>query len=239
MKTLLIATTTVIGLASINGAQAEDRFGFSMRLGNRGSIHFGSGSRYGSRDRSRTVYRPESRRPVSIPVPVVVPTRTPLQASGRSQNEAFGARLHVDELAVQLTRQVTAALWEMHLHHRHSPGFAATYREMYSLLNDAKHVHELAHEEVRRPRLGERDHIARDLLNMDELLHHVEDDIAGWSSHSSRHHGHGSSLHSQVSTIGQTLHHLLTDYGVTGRSGADSPPPPPANNVAPPAPLRR
>jgi hypothetical protein len=164
----------------------------------------------------------------------------------------FGGRRHVDQLAAQLVRQANDVCLEMYYNHRHNPGHRETYREMYQVLQDAKHIHELVHDNYHRTRHNQDDHIARDLLEMDGLVHHIEEDIAHWTpAHSHRGrglgshaavHGQGQNLQRLLGQFGETLHHLMDDYGVRSQipRGGEAPPPdagvtaPPPDNSAPP-----
>lgn len=163
---------------------------------------------------------------------------------------AFGARSHLDELAVQLKNQANDVCWEMYRHYQHNHDFRETYREMYQVLQDAKHIHDLAHEDAHHNwgGQGHEDHIARDLHDMDRLFHHIEDDVEHWDAgrggYDPYHHrdhyfrGHyGGDLHAKLHRFETTLHHLMRDYGVRSRVGeyrpAPGPPSAPPGDFAP------
>ncbi len=181
-------------------------------------------------------------RPPQIQAPprtVVVPPRV-----SQPRTYKFGGRSHVDALAAQLERQANAVCLEMYRNYRRNPGYRETYREMYTVLQDAKHIHELVHDHYHEQRHDTDDHIAEDLYHMDELVHHIEDDIRGWVS-DRRYHDQthfyprsGDSLQRLMSEFTDTLHHLMEDYGVRRRiSGNDGEAPPPEDDlVAPPPP---
>jgi hypothetical protein len=156
----------------------------------------------------------------------------------------FGARRHVDDLAARMARQANEICLEMHYNYRHNPGYRETYREMYQVLQDSKHIHELVHHDhYHHTRNRQDDHIARDLVEMDSLVHHIEEDIARWApAHSHHAHGHHAMVHGQSQNLhrlmdqfAENLHHLMTDYGVKSQLGpGGEAPPPDAGATAPP-----
>ncbi len=153
----------------------------------------------------------------------------------------FGAKMHLDTLVVRLHDQANEVCWEMYLNHQHEASFRATYAEMYKILQDLKHIHELSHEDaVHNHGPGNEDHIAHDLHDVDQLFHHIEEDIASWGvlNHwdHNPYHRHGSRLDLKMKMFEQTLHHLMRDYGVTSRVGVKQGAPPLPNQGAP-APL--
>lgn len=156
-------------------------------------------------------------------------------------NYKFGARMHLDTLVVRLHDQANEVCWEMYLNHQHEASFRATYAEMYKILQDLKHIHELSHEDaVHNHGPGNEDHIAHDLHDIDQLFHLIEEDIDNWglANHWDRnpYHRHGSRLDIKMRRFEQTLHHLMRDYGVTSRVGVKQGFPPIPNQGAP-APL--
>jgi hypothetical protein len=179
----------------------------------------------------RIEFQPQRRQVVVSPPRTTTPTYT------------FGARRHVDDLAVQLSRQANAICLEMYYNYRHNPGYRETYREMYQVLQDAKHIHELVHHDhYHHTRNRQDDHIARDLVEMDSLVHHIEEDIARWTparsqqahGHHAMVHGHSQNLHHLIEQFAETLHHLMTDYGVKSQLGPGGEAPPPDAQTAPP-----
>lgn len=170
---------------------------------------------------------------------------TPQVRAPQVRTYTFGARNHVDDLAVLLMRQANSICLEMHRNYRHNPGYRETYREMYQVLQDAKHIHELVHDHYHhRDHRGERDHIASDLHEMDGLVHHVEEDIANWTPAHAHHdhfhhgavHGQGQNLQRLMHSFSETLHHLMTDYGVRSQIGQSGEAPPPDGDIIAPPP---
>ena len=117
----------------------------------------------------------------------------------------------------------------MHDDYQHEREFRETYREMYTLLQDAIHIHDLAHDDAHRGTDNE-EHIAEDLHHMDKLFHHVEEDIEHWSSRN-RYHSHDLAYRMERFEI--TLHHLMNDYGVRSKLPAPKPSGPPALQTPP------
>jgi len=147
----------------------------------------------------------------------------------------FGARRHLDTLADRLRREANTVCWEMYYNYQREPGYRTTYREMYKILEDSIHIHNLAHDDVHHYThhgTDNEDHIAEDLHDIDQLFHHVEDDIRYWSSRN-RYHRHD--LAYKMERLEITLHHLMEDYGVRSKRPAPKPPggPPPTSSVPP------
>jgi hypothetical protein len=70
---------------------------------------------------------------------------------------------------------------------------------------------------------------------IDDLFHHIEEDVAGWMRHPrsagngySRHHGpERSPLTGSMAALETSLHHLLKDAGIRRAPLVDPAPPPP------------
>jgi hypothetical protein len=160
----------------------------------------------------------------------------------------FGAKQHMDDLAVTLTRQLKAVCLEMHRDYQGNPGYRETYAEAYEAWQLSEHIHELVHDRYHTTRHDD-DHLARDLNELDALFHHVEDDVAHWHrthGHSHTVHGHGrtygrsTDLHVLMAQAEQTLHHAMDDYGSRSkyRTYTDNTVPPAPVGVNPPSPGR-
>jgi hypothetical protein len=158
----------------------------------------------------------------------------------------YGGFSHIDDLAIELEQRARDILWEMHFHYRHNRDFDVTYVEAYSMLTQAKHLHAAEHR-------GDRSAIARIAQELDELFHHVEDDVRTWRP--SRRHfvghglgghgvghglghgfGHGGALPEKTEAMELTLHHLMQDVGL---DGATTDPPAPGGFGNPPVPRLR
>jgi hypothetical protein len=135
----------------------------------------------------------------------------------------FGGYAHVDDLSARLERMVNALCLDLHHNYRHNKGFAATYREAYEMLSTAKYIHAKEHQ-------GDRAEVSRRLVAMDEMFHHVQDDVKGWSRRQRRQVGQGG-VQTKLAAVEATLHHLMHDVGV-GENGGGSMPSP--GEAAPP-----
>jgi hypothetical protein len=120
----------------------------------------------------------------------------------------FGGYSHVDDLAGRLQRQANELCLDLHHNYRHNAGFATTYREAYQILSTAKYIHAKEHQ-------GERDEVARRVDELDGLLHHVQDDVKGWSRRHRRQIGR-TGVQTKLALVEATLHHLMHDVGVSG-----------------------
>jgi hypothetical protein len=140
----------------------------------------------------------------------------------------YGGFSHIDELAVEMEQRARDILWEMHFHYRHNRDFDVTYSEAYSMLNQAKFIHQAEHR-------GDRAAISRAVTELDHLFHHIEDDIRSWRT-SHRHFSSRGSLSDKMEAMELTLHHLMEDVGI---EVSTTDPPPPGGFGNPPAPSLR
>ena len=138
----------------------------------------------------------------------------------------FGGFSHIDDLAVQLEQDANQLCLELHYNYQHNPGFRETYREAYEILTTAKYIHGLEHS-------GNRDKLRQAAAELDQLFHHVHQDVATWTAHYHRRVGQDG-LTGKIARLETTLHHLMDDVGVRTQYGDDQAPAP-ANETAPPA----
>ncbi|QDT04443.1 hypothetical protein K227x_28340 [Rubripirellula lacrimiformis] len=140
----------------------------------------------------------------------------------------FGGFSQYEDLSGRLETLVNELLLDLHYNYSHNHGFQETYAEGYQLLGVAKFIHEAEHNRDMQAMRSQ-------LSGMDQLFHHIEDDVRGWS----RHH------HRQIGTLGivaktemieATLHHLMHDVGVSldGQGVEQAPPPVQGVEQAPP-----
>ncbi len=123
----------------------------------------------------------------------------------------------MDELASRLERLSNQFCRDLHYNYSHNPGFRETYREAYQLFQVARYIHAAEHQRDRRA-------IQEELRGLDQLFHHIQDDVRGWSRHHHRRIGRYG-LASQIAMIESTLHHLINDVGVKPtslRQGAEA-----------------
>jgi hypothetical protein len=153
-----------------------------------------------------------------------------------SRQPRFGARSHLDALSIDLQSRANAICWEMYNNYQRNRGWRETYAEAYKLLQDSKHIRQLVHAAEHHGARNELQHIAADLAEIDELFHHIEEDIARWRPARVDPHDHHFHAHPDLRTLvedyEETLHHLMADYGVKSQL----PPAPGGNNDAPPPP---
>lgn len=123
-------------------------------------------------------------------------------STGKAQSHVLR---HIDQLAVQLERDVEAMHDEVHAHFRNTPQFRHLDHDVAEMEKLARHIHDVVHQgaSIR--------HLRHDVNELDRLFHHVEDlvhDLA-WSRRVDRR----TIVHFQVSMqrIGRTLHHLRAD----------------------------
>jgi hypothetical protein len=145
---------------------------------------------------------------ISYYVPRTYATNSQRYVAAKPLQLEFGGYAHVDDLAGRLERQVNQLCLELHHNYRHNAGYAATYREAYTILEIAKYIHDKEHQ-------GDRDEVARRLDEVDGLFHHVQDDVARWSRRQARQIGQGG-LQTKLQAVEATLHHLMHDVGVEG-----------------------
>jgi hypothetical protein len=113
--------------------------------------------------------------------------------------------------------------------YQHNAGYAATYREAYTVLQSAKYAHAKEH-------LNDRDAIRQHVTDMDRLFHHVQAELGQWSRHHHRQFGSGGVIE-KSSAVEALLHHLCYDVGIEPHSAdAVAPAPREVEETAPPPP---
>ena len=124
----------------------------------------------------------------------------------RPKQVTFGSFSHVDDLATRFETLSNEFCLDLHYNYSHNPGFRETYREAYQMLQVAKYIHAAEHQHDRRA-------IQEELSGMDQLFHHIQDDVRGWSRQNHRQIGQNEIV-SKMALIESTLHHLMNDVGV-------------------------
>jgi len=143
----------------------------------------------------------------------------------------FGSFSHVDDLAFRLEKLSNEFCLDLHYNYSHSPGFTETYSEAYQILEVAKYIHAAEHHNDRKA-------IAERLGGLDQLFHHVQDDVRGWHRHHHKQIGQ-LGIQSKMDLMESTLHHLMNDVGVAEtiideHGEEQAPPPAGGNGIAPP-----
>lgn len=118
----------------------------------------------------------------------------------------YGGFSYCNDLTGRLEAQLNLLCLELHYNYQHNPDFAQTYREAYSLLQQARQMHALDHQ-------GQRDAIRQAVTSVDQQYHHIQSDIANWTRQNNRHLPPGDAL--QKAANGEAiLHHLCYDVGI-------------------------
>lgn len=131
----------------------------------------------------------------------------------RPQEIRFGGFSHVDDLAIRLEDMANQLCLDLYYNYSHNFEFRVTYGEAYQVLEVARFIHDAEHHE-------DRDAIRSRLQGLDDLFHHVQDDVRGWSRHHHRQIGTLGIL-SKMDVLEDTLHHLMNDVGVHLAPGVD------------------
>lgn len=154
----------------------------------------------------------------------------------------FGAGKHLIELSERLESLTNELCLDLHYNYRQNRNFNEIYGEAYQLLEAAKFVHVNAHQ-------GDRKDIRRSATKIDNLFHHVQEEVSRLRRNEQRRVGQ-LSLEGKTEELQAVLHHLLYDLGVKpdhdkhddddhdrgpGRPGRQEAPPP----VGRPGPPRR
>jgi hypothetical protein len=124
----------------------------------------------------------------------------------RPEEVVFGAFTHVDDLAIRLETRANELCLDLYYNYSHNFEFRATYSEAYQVLEVARYIHDSEHRH-------DRDAVQDQLRGLDDLFHHVHDDVRSWTRHHRRQIGESGIL-SKMDLLGSTLHHLMNDVGV-------------------------
>ncbi|AMV20190.1 hypothetical protein [Planctomyces sp. SH-PL14] len=141
----------------------------------------------------------------------------------------FGGFAHVDDLAARLEDMANQLCLDLHYNYQHNPGFAETYGEAYQILQAAQWAHAKEHQQ-------DREGLARTLGPMDDLFHHVQQDVQGWQRTHRRQIGQ-LGIVDKMANMEDLIHHLMHEIGVRpshDRGDEIAPPPGGALEQAPP-----
>lgn len=116
----------------------------------------------------------------------------------------------VDELAFALMRQTAAATREVRFGFRNAPQYKHLYQDVYDMYRAADHIHDVAHV------AGNQRHILKDVEQLDELVHHVQELIdemsgpaVGHSRHYQYHYGHRPSSQYHMRRLNHLMHDIV------------------------------
>jgi hypothetical protein len=140
----------------------------------------------------------------------------------------FGGFKQTHQLAERLKFEANRLCLDMHYNYPHNRGFAQTYREAYEILQTA--------DNLGGARLS-RSNIRQQATELDELLHHVQEDIKPWTRNERRPIGEGG-INGKAEVMESILHHLLYDVGVSPQHLPEEEQAPPPRDSAAPAPDR-
>lgn len=140
----------------------------------------------------------------------------------------FGGYARFEDLSGRLESEVNRLCLDMHYNYQHNPGFAEAYREAYALLESARFVHAKEHQ-------NDRDAIRHHVTQMDQLMHHVLEEIRPWSRQHVRQIASGGVIE-KSSAVEAILHHLCFDVGVEPHGDDEPAPAPGAAEEQAPAP---
>jgi hypothetical protein len=166
------------------------------------------------------------------PTPVVRVTSSfqsaqlPVQVVQQPVQMQYGGYVRYEDLSGRLETEVNRLCLDMFYNYRHNPGFDQTYREAYALLEACRFVHSKEHQ-------GDRNAIRDQVVQMDQLMHHVQGVVQQWSRLHVRQVASGGVIE-KSSAVEAILHHLCYDVGIEPH-GDDEPAPAPmaADELAP------
>jgi hypothetical protein len=119
----------------------------------------------------------------------------------------YGGCTHLADLAARFEFLAHELVLDLQFNYSHNRGFRATYAEALQLLDGAQLVRSLAHDPRSR-------HILRaQLIQLDGLFHHIEDDVCHWTRIPRRPVGN-MGLQTRLNLMEATLHHLMFDAGI-------------------------
>ncbi|MGE3316095.1 MAG: hypothetical protein AB7O26_13350 [Planctomycetaceae bacterium] len=130
---------------------------------------------------------------------------------GRTEN--WGKRARTERLAAELYRQANAICWEMNRYYQHNAKYSENYRQMYTIREGAKRIHDMVNDGYHRRRHDKDDRIEFEVRALDNLFHQIDYDVRRWRS-SRRDRSRGADLVAQMDEVEDTLHRLMDDYGV-------------------------
>jgi hypothetical protein len=146
------------------------------------------------------------------PAAVRVPGRRPI--APRPVKLVFGANRYIDELAERIESLANELCLDLHHNYRHNPRYKEIYGEAYQLLQTAKFVHAKEH-------WGDREGLRRSVTRLDELFHHVQQDVVALERREARRIGvHG--LEGKTEEMEALIHHMMYDQGIKPRHDRDN-----------------
>lgn len=119
----------------------------------------------------------------------------------------FGGFVYAEQLAQTLPVVVNDLCLDMHYNYRGAHNFDSTYRTAYGLLTETKSLRQAQQE-------NNRDAVKHHLVNVDQLLHQVNEQTRGWVRNQQRQIGE-MGLITKLEISGNIIHHMMYDVGLT------------------------
>jgi len=135
--------------------------------------------------------------------------RADQHSNTRPQQVAFGSFSRTEDLGSRLETIANDFCLELDANYRRNRNFDEVYREAYQILQTAKYIHKEDHDRHRTE-------IAREVSKLDDLFHHVQDEVSQWRSDRD-HHNPSMGIQSHLGLLESTIHHLMNDAGVRPR----------------------
>jgi hypothetical protein len=118
----------------------------------------------------------------------------------------FGASRHLHELATRIEFLANDLCLDLHHNYGHNPNFREVYREAFQFLQATKFI-------LNREQLGDREAIRRSVTQIDNLFHHIQEDLHVLKKIERRAIGqHG--MPGKIEEMQALIHHLMFDQGV-------------------------
>ena len=175
--------------------------------------------------------------PVFTQPSTVIVNANPAQPAAPSQlpTPKFGAYAQVPRVAADLADSANAMCLTMHKRFQNRPGFNATYRVAYSVLQQAQAIRDMSGNPAYREEITKR------LPKIDEDMHRIYAEIGGWVNESSNSSADDiATLKRDVEQVGGALHYLMVDAGVAHKdqdpvvAARQASPAPPSNTIPEP-----
>lgn len=156
--------------------------------------------------------------------------RGPGQRAPRPVVIQFGGSRYLAELAERIEFLANELCLDLHHNYGHNHNFDEVYREAYQFLQATKFIRN-------REQHGDREAIRRSVAKIDNLFHHIQDDLNVLKRQERRPVGQ-IGFQAKIEELQALIHHLMYDQGVRpdhdkhgdqhGRPGrVEAPPPPP------------
>lgn len=137
------------------------------------------------------------------------------QEAPRPNAMEFGASKHLVELAERIEALANELCLDLHHNYGHNSNFKEVYGEAFQLLEAAKFVHNSEHQ-------ADREAIHRTATTMDELFHHVQEEVIGLERQENRRVG-PLGIEAKTEELQALIHHLMYDQGIKPNHDQEGP----------------